>query len=85
VNAVPDLFTRRTMTASAVRCRTRRRLLSSNDPPKCWYYAALDDGSHDRIAAYRINEELYRQIRQGQTVTVDVTPRLGHVRAVRGA
>lgn len=83
VNAIPDLFTRRTTTATAVRCRQRQRVLASNDPPKYWYYVALDDGSRDRIAAYRLKEELYRQIRQGQTVTVEVTPRLGHVRALR--
>jgi hypothetical protein len=83
VNAVPDLFTRRTLTATAVRCRQRPRILASNDPPKYWYYVALDDGSRDRVAACRVKEELYRQVRQGQTLTVDVTPRLGYVRAVR--
>jgi hypothetical protein len=82
VNAVSDLFTRRTMTATAVRCRPRKRILASDDPPKYWYYVALDDGSRDRIAAYRVREELYRQVHQGQTVTVDVTPRLGHVRTL---
>jgi hypothetical protein len=82
VNAVPDLFTRRTVTATAVRCRRRRRVLASNDPPRYWCYVALDDGSRERIAAYRVRDEVYGQIRQGQTVTVDVTPRLGYVRAL---
>src|SRR6185312_8800494 len=52
------------LVGTAVRCRQRQRVLASNDPPKYWYYVALDDGSRDRIAAYCVKEEIYRQIRQ---------------------
>jgi hypothetical protein len=81
--ALPDLFARRTKTGTAVRCRQRKRILGSSDPPKYWYYVAVDDGSADRIAAYRVREELYSRVRQGQQVTVDFTPGLGYVRAIR--
>lgn len=83
VTAVPDLFARRTVTGVVLRCRTRARLLSSRSDPQYWYYVAIDDGTRDHLAAYRVSEELYHRVRQGQTVTVDVTPRLGHVRAIR--
>jgi hypothetical protein len=83
ITAVPDLFTTRTVTGAVLRCRTRSRLLSSRNDPQYWYYVAIDDGTSDRIAAYRVSGELYHRVRQGQTVTVDVTPRLGHVRAIR--
>jgi hypothetical protein len=85
VRALPDLFTHRTITATAVRCRPRKRILASSDPPKYWYYVALDDGSRDRIAACRVKEELYRQVHQGQTVTAEVTPRLRYVRSISPA
>jgi hypothetical protein len=83
VTAVPDLFTTRSVTGVVLRCRTRPRLLSSRNDPKYWYYAAVDDGTRDHVAAFRVSEQLYHRVRQGQTVTVDITPRLGHVRAIR--
>ena len=79
--AVPDLFTTRAITGTVLRCRTRTRVLSSGSSPKYWYYFAIDDGTRDRIAAFRVSEDRYRSVRQGQTVTADVTPRLGYVRA----
>jgi hypothetical protein len=81
--AVPDLFTTRAVSGTVLRCRTHTRALSSGDSPKYWYYVAIDDGTRDRIAAFRVSEERYRSVRQGQTVTADVTPRLGYVRALR--
>ncbi len=83
VAAIPDLFTTRTVTGTVLRCRARARLLSSRNEPKFWYYVALDDGTRPRIAAYRVSEDLYRAVRQGQTVSVGVTPRLGYVRSLR--
>jgi hypothetical protein len=80
VRAVPDLFTTRTVSGVALRCRTRARASSRSNDPKHWYYVAVDDGTRDRIAAYRLSEQLYHRVRQGQTVTVEVTPRLGYVR-----
>jgi hypothetical protein len=80
--SIPDLFTTRTVTGTVVRCRTRTRS-GSSDHPKYWYYVAVDDGSRDRIDAYRVREELYHRVRQSQAVVADVTPRLGYVRAFR--
>lgn len=82
-NSGPDLFTRRSVTGTVVRCRTRTRISSNNDTPKYWYYVAVDDGARDRIDAFRVSQELYRRVQQGQTVTADVTPRLGFVRELR--
>lgn len=81
--AVPDLFTTRTMTGTVLRCRMRSRILASNDPPKFWYYVAVDDGTRDRIAAFRVPEDLYAHVRQGQTVVAEIAPRLGYVRSLR--
>jgi hypothetical protein len=80
--AIPDLFGSRTVTGTVLRCRARARMLSSRNEPKYWYYVAIDDGTHDRIAAYRVPEARYRSVRQGQTVTADVSPRLGYVRTL---
>jgi hypothetical protein len=79
--SLPDLFTTRTVTGTVLRCRKRTRSSSSRDTPKYHYYVAVDDGSRDRIAAYRVSAELYGRVRQGQSVTATVTPRLGYVRA----
>jgi hypothetical protein len=81
--AVPDLFATRTVTGTVLRCRTRTRASSSRDTPRYWYYVAIDDGTRDRIAAFRVSEGLYAEVRQGQTVTAEVTPRLGYVRSFR--
>jgi hypothetical protein len=81
--AIPDLFATRTVTGTVLRCRTRARILASNDPPKCWYYVAVDDGTRDRISAYRVREDLYTRVRQSQTVVAEVAPRLGYVRSLR--
>jgi hypothetical protein len=79
--AVPDLFTRHTVTGTVLRCRTRTRASSSRDTPRYWYYVAIDDGTRDRVVAFRVSRELYAKVHQGQTVTADVTPRLGYVRS----
>ncbi|MGZ4689727.1 MAG: DUF2207 family protein [Acidimicrobiia bacterium] len=81
--AVPDLFTTRTITGTVLRCRVRTQLLSNNQSPRYWYYVAIDDGSRDRIAAFRVPEDRYVSVRQGQRVTADVAPRLGYVRELR--
>jgi hypothetical protein len=80
--AVPDLFTTHSITGTVLRCRTRTRALSSGNAPKYWYYVAIDDGTRDRIAAFRVSEDRYRSVHQGQTVTAAVTPRLGFVRSL---
>jgi hypothetical protein len=80
--AVPDLFTTRTVTGTVLRCRKHTRALSNNDSPKYWYYVAIDDGTRPRIDAYSVSEHQYTSVYQGQTVTADVTPRLGYVRTI---
>jgi Predicted membrane protein (DUF2207) C-terminal domain len=81
--AVPDLFTTRTVTGTVLRCRTRTRWVASNDPPRYWYYVAIDDGTRDRIAAFRVREDTYSRVHQGQAVVAEVAPRLGYVRSLR--
>jgi hypothetical protein len=57
----------------------RLRALGDDDE-EVRHYLAVDDGVSDRIRAWRIREELYRTLEQGETVTVTATPRLGCVR-----
>ena len=83
VRAVPDLFSTRTIVGTVLRCRTRPQLLASRNEPKYWYYVAVDDGTRDRIAAYRVPESRYHAVHQGQHVTAEVSPRLGYVRTLR--
>jgi Predicted membrane protein (DUF2207) C-terminal domain len=82
VHAVPDLFNTRTITGTVLRCRTRQRIITSRNEPKYWYYVAIDDGTRDRIAAFRVSEERYQSVRQGQQVTAAISPRLGYVRTL---
>jgi hypothetical protein len=44
------------------------------------YYAAVDDGSSERIRALRIGREQYERLAQGRAITVRLTPNLGCVR-----
>ncbi|HUF83804.1 MAG TPA: hypothetical protein VMQ81_04340 [Acidimicrobiia bacterium] len=83
VRAVPDLWQRRELTGEVVRARRRQQIFQSrgeDDPPKYWYYLAIDDGSDNRLPAFRVRKNLYDSCNQGQTVTVEVTPNLGYVR-----
>lgn len=80
--ALPDLVSTRTVAGTVLRCRTRPQMLSSRNEPKYWYYVAIDDGTRDRIAAYRVPEARYHSVHQGQQVTAEVSPRLGYVRAI---
>jgi hypothetical protein len=81
--SIPDLFTTRVVSGTVLRCRTRRRFLSNNDSPTFWYYLAIDDGTRDRIAAFRVPEARYSSVRQGQVVTAEIAPRLGYVRTLQ--
>jgi hypothetical protein len=83
VRAVPDIWQTRTVAGEIVRGRRFRQWFSSGDEPKYWYYAAVDDGTTDRLAAWRLSEVLYRDHAQGEQVTAEVTPRLGYVRSLR--
>lgn len=84
VRAVPDLWARRTASGDLVRARARRQIFqSSNKNPKYWYYLALDDGTRQRIRAWRVRRELYDALAQGETVEAVFTPNLGYVREIR--
>jgi Predicted membrane protein (DUF2207) C-terminal domain len=82
VRAVPDLFSTASVTGTVLRCRTRRQIITSRNEPRLWYYVAIDDGTRDRIAAFRVSEARYRSVRQGQQVTAAISPRLGYVRTL---
>jgi hypothetical protein len=45
-------------------------------------YLAVDPGDVDRIVAYRVKPEIYRQVEQGARVRLRVSPRLGYVAGV---
>jgi Predicted membrane protein (DUF2207) C-terminal domain len=81
-NAVPDCWQRRTVVGDIVRDRRYRQWFSSGDDPDYWYYLAVDDGTQDKIAAWRVRESLWEQRSQGETVQAELTPRLGYVRSI---
>jgi len=80
--AVPDLWQTRTVNGDITRARRFRQWFSSGDDPDYWYYLAIDDGSGERIAAWRVSESIWRARSQGESIRAEVTPRLGYVRAV---
>jgi hypothetical protein len=82
LRAVPDLWSHRTVTGEIVRDRRRRQVFASGNQPKYWYYLAVDDGSSDRVRAWRVRAPLWRECHQGQTVTAEVTPGLAYVRSI---
>jgi hypothetical protein len=82
VRAVPDLWGRSEVTGEIVRDRKFRQRSSSGDRVHYRYYLAVDDGSHDRIRAWRMRESLWREFSQGETVRAEITPNLGYVRTM---
>ena len=82
VHAVPDLTATREVTGDIVRARRYQQIFTSRDNPSYWFYFAVDDGSTDRIRALRVRPALWSLHSQGQTVTAQVTPRLGYVRSM---
>jgi hypothetical protein len=65
-----------------VRARRYRQWITSTDDPSYWHYLALDDGSRDRIPAWRVSSSIWSAHRQGESVQAVVTPRLGYVRSI---
>jgi hypothetical protein len=57
----------------------RLRALGDEDE-ELRYYAAVDDGSSERIRALRIGREQYERLAQGRTITVRLSPNFGRVR-----
>jgi hypothetical protein len=45
-------------------------------------YLAVDPGDVDRIVAYRVKPDIYRQVEQGARIRLRVSPRLGYVAGV---
>jgi hypothetical protein len=43
------------------------------------WYLAVDDGTSERVRAFRVRREIYRQVAQGARIRVRYTPRLGYV------
>ena len=80
--ALGDLGRRKEISGHVLRCRTRGAMLplwTQSDEPQKRYFVAIDDGSSDRVAAFRVGEASYPLFRQGDRVTIEVTPRLGYL------
>lgn len=79
-----DLFTRRRVSGTVLRARTRWSpfpfLSQTNDKENVRFYVALDDARSTEVTAYRVKPSLYSELSQGALVTLDVTPNLGYVR-----
>ena len=74
VTAASDWYTNVEITGPIIRLRT----FDSDDEER--YYVAVDDGVSPSIRAFRVREQQYAGLRQGQVVTVRATARLGRVR-----
>ncbi|MEX2627499.1 MAG: hypothetical protein WD225_11500 [Ilumatobacteraceae bacterium] len=46
------------------------------------YYLAVDDGTSERIRAFRVRRQIHDQVAQGATIRVKHSPRLGYVTEV---
>jgi Predicted membrane protein (DUF2207) len=79
VRGVADLFLVRQRSGVVVRARER-----GDDRSRRWYLG-IDDGSTDRIRAFRVGPGLYQQAPEGSHVTLTVTRILGFVSAVAPA
>jgi hypothetical protein len=82
VRAVPDLWQTTTVSGDIVRARRNRQLFTSSNNPSYWHYLGVDDGTRDRIPAWRVGAVLWSQHSQGESVRAEVTPRLGYVRSM---
>jgi hypothetical protein len=79
--AVSDVFASREVAGEIVRSRRFKRS-SSNNNVRYAYYLAVDDGSDERLPAFRVRQEIWNAHSQGDTVTTVVSPRLGYVRSI---
>ena len=82
VRAIPDVWQTRTVVGDIVRDRRFRQWFSSGENPEYWYYLAVDDGTADRIPAWRVRQVLWTERSQGESVRAEVSPRLGYVRSI---
>jgi hypothetical protein len=74
-----SLFGATQVTGDAVRVRQ----FGGEDSAVC--YLAVDDGTRDRIRAWKVSPAIYAALTEYTTVTVSVTPLLGYVRSVHRA
>lgn len=85
VRAIPDLWQTRSVSGDIVRARRYRQFFTSSNDPSYWHYLAVDDGSRDRIPAWRVSPTIWSQHPQGEAVRAELTPRLGYVRSMTRA
>jgi Predicted membrane protein (DUF2207) len=76
VRGAIDLFVHREVTGLVLRARRQ----GSNEKPQL--YLAVDDGSTDRIRAFRVRSDIYNRASEGDFVTASFSPNLRHVRAL---
>src|SRR6266545_4505910 len=79
LRAVADLFLVDRVTGLVLRARRR----GSDDNHV--YFLAVDDGSEDRIRAWRVRPTIYVRTYEGDRVTATVTRGLGYVRSIEPA
>jgi hypothetical protein len=77
VMAVQDQWSDHQVTGPILRLRA---FGEDNDDRDTRYYVAVDDGSSREILAWRLDEQQYRGLRQGQLVTASATRSLGKLR-----
>lgn len=83
LRAAADLRAIRTITGEAVRDRAFKASSSSSGSQKYRRFLAIDDGTSDRISAFRLRpSRLWTGHSQGDTLTVEVTPHLGYIRSI---
>jgi hypothetical protein len=74
LTAASDWYTSVEVTGPIIRAR-----VFENDDKRS-YFVAVDDGVSPSLRAFRVSEEQYAGLRQGQVLTVRATARLGRVR-----
>src|SRR5204863_987199 len=92
VLGIVDLFSTKTVEGLVLRARVRetgdwwprrvRFLKPDEDERRRRYFVAVDDGTTDHIAAWRVNPDRYAHAPEGAWVRVTVRPRLGYVRSI---
>jgi Predicted membrane protein (DUF2207) len=84
LRALPDIGGHRSVHGAVVRSRRFQRRVGADDT-RYLLFLAIDDGTSDRIRAFRVREAMWHEVSQGDVVDADVTPLLGYVRSVQPA
>ncbi len=93
VAALGDFVAVDTLDGVLIRRRARWGLIglheegdkSSHDRAKSRFFCALDTGQGDTVVAWRVREQLYNKVRQGERHRARVTRRLRYVRSLEPA